>query len=84
VSSWINDNLANTINPIYLAVLALFIIGFSYFYTAIAFDPVQQLGPERFRRIIAAGPSKAGKKEQKQTCLFHRHTLPHWLSSVPE
>jgi preprotein translocase subunit SecY len=42
VSRWINDNLANTINPIYLAVLGLFIVGFSYFYTAIAFDPVRR------------------------------------------
>ena len=42
VSKWINDNLANTVNPFYLAVLALLIVGFAYFYTAIAFDPVQQ------------------------------------------
>jgi preprotein translocase subunit SecY len=39
---WINDWLVRADSPLHMAFLALMIIGFAYFYTAIAFDPVKQ------------------------------------------
>jgi len=76
VSSWINDNLANTINPIYLAVLALFIIGFSYFYTAIAFDPVQQADNLRKQGGFIPGIRPGPQTEHYLAKVLNRITLP--------
>ncbi len=48
VRDWINDNLlqsgAGGLSPTlpYIAMLALLVVAFTYFYTAIQFDPVQQ------------------------------------------
>jgi preprotein translocase subunit SecY len=76
VSSWINDNLANTINPIYLAVLALLIIGFAYFYTAIAFDPVQQADNLRKQGGFVPGIRPGPQTEQYLAKVLNRITLP--------
>ncbi|WBU37696.1 preprotein translocase subunit SecY [Homoserinibacter sp. YIM 151385] len=37
--SWINDNLSTGDNPLYMAVYFLLIVGFTYFYVAITFNP---------------------------------------------
>lgn len=37
--AWINDNLASGDNPLYMAVYFLLIVGFTYFYVAITFNP---------------------------------------------
>ena len=76
VSKWINDNLANTINPIYLTVLALFIIGFSYFYTAIAFDPVQQADNLRKQGGFIPGIRPGPQTEHYLAKVLNRITLP--------
>jgi preprotein translocase subunit SecY len=76
VSKWINDNLANTINPIYLAVLGLFIVGFSYFYTAIAFDPVQQADNLRKQGGFIPGIRPGPQTESYLAKVLNRITLP--------
>ena len=76
VSKWINDNLANTINPIYLAVLGLFIVGFSYFYTAIAFDPVQQADNLRKQGGFIPGIRPGPQTEHYLAKVLNRITLP--------
>jgi preprotein translocase subunit SecY len=76
VSKWINDNLANTINPIYLAVLGLFIVGFSYFYTAIAFDPVKQADNLRKQGGFVPGIRPGPQTEQYLAKVLNRITLP--------
>jgi len=76
VSKWINDYLANTINPIYLAVLGLFIIGFSYFYTAIAFDPVQQADNLRKQGGFIPGIRPGPQTESYLAKVLNRITLP--------
>jgi preprotein translocase subunit SecY len=76
VSRWINDNLANTINPIYLIVLGLFIIGFSYFYTAIAFDPVQQADNLRKQGGFIPGIRPGPQTEAYLAKVLNRITLP--------
>ncbi len=76
VSRWINDNLANTINPIYLFVLGLFIVGFSYFYTSIAFDPVQQADNLRKQGGFIPGIRPGPQTEQYLAKVLNRITLP--------
>ena len=76
VSKWINDNLANTINPVYLFVLGLFIVGFSYFYTAIAFDPVQQADNLRKQGGFIPGIRPGPQTEHYLAKVLNRITLP--------
>ncbi|MCB1257319.1 MAG: preprotein translocase subunit SecY [Microthrixaceae bacterium] len=76
LSKWINDNLANTINPIYLFVLALFIVGFTYFYTAISFDPVQQADNLRKQGGFIPGIRPGPQTEEYLARLLNRITLP--------
>ena len=76
LSKWINDNLANTINPIYLFVLGLLIIGFTYFYTAIAFDPVQQADNLRKQGGFIPGIRPGPQTEQYLSKVLNRITLP--------
>jgi preprotein translocase subunit SecY len=76
VSRWINDNLANTINPIYLIVLGLFIVGFSYFYTAIAFDPVKQADNLRKQGGFIPGIRPGPQTERYLAKVLNRITLP--------
>ena len=76
VSQWINDNLANTVNPFYLAVLALLIVGFAYFYTAIAFDPVQQADNLRKQGGFIPGIRPGPQTEHYLAKVLNRITLP--------
>ncbi len=76
LSKWINDNLANTINPLYLMFLALLIIGFTYFYTAIAFDPVQQADNLRKQGGYIPGIRPGPQTEQYLSKVLNRITLP--------
>ena len=76
VSQWINDNLANTVNPFYLAVLGLLIVGFTYFYTAIAFDPVQQADNLRKQGGFIPGIRPGPQTESYLAKVLNRITLP--------
>ena len=76
VSGWINDNLANTRNIFYLSVLALLIVGFAYFYTAIAFDPVQQADNLRKQGGFIPGIRPGPQTEHYLSKVLNRITLP--------
>lgn len=76
VSSWINDNLVNTVNPLYLTFLGLFIVGFAYFYTAISFDPVQQADNLRKQGGFIPGIRPGPQTETYLTKVLNRITLP--------
>jgi len=76
VSGWINDNLANTLNPFYLFVLGLLIVGFTYFYTAIAFDPVQQADNLRKQGGFIPGIRPGPQTESYLAKVLNRITLP--------
>jgi preprotein translocase subunit SecY len=76
VSEWINNNLANTVNPFYLAVLGLLIVGFTYFYTAIAFDPVQQADNLRKQGGFIPGIRPGPQTESYLAKVLNRITLP--------
>ena len=76
VTKWINDNLRNTVNPFYLAVLGLLIVGFAYFYTAIAFDPVQQADNLRKQGGFIPGIRPGPQTEHYLAKVLNRITLP--------
>lgn len=76
VSRWINDNLVNTINPVYLSFLGLLIVGFAYFYTAISFDPVQQADNLRKQGGFIPGIRPGPQTETYLTKVLNRITLP--------
>ena len=76
VSQWINDNLVNSTNPLYLTFLGLFIVGFAYFYTAIAFDPVQQADNLRKQGGFIPGIRPGPQTEAYLTRVLNRITLP--------
>jgi len=76
VSKFINDYLANTRNLVYLAILGLLIIGFTYFYTAIAFDPVQQADNLRKQGGFIPGIRPGPQTEHYLSKVLNRITLP--------
>jgi preprotein translocase subunit SecY len=76
VSSWINDNLVNTVNPLYLTFLGLLIVGFAYFYTAISFDPAQQADNLRKQGGFIPGIRPGPQTETYLTKVLNRITLP--------
>ena len=76
ISSWINDNLVNTVNPLYLTFLGLLIVGFAYFYTAISFDPVQQADNLRKQGGFIPGIRPGPQTETYLTKVLNRITLP--------
>ena len=76
VSKFINDYLADTTNMVYLAFLGLLIVGFTYFYTAIAFDPVQQADNLRKQGGFIPGIRPGPQTEHYLTKVLNRITLP--------
>ena len=76
VSKFINDYLANTINPVYLMFLGLLIVGFTYFYTAISFDPVQQADNLRKQGGFIPGIRPGPQTETYLSKVLNRITLP--------
>src|SRR3546814_4993987 len=51
VQRFVNDNLVQPDSLVYIVTYGLLIIGFAYFYTAIAFDPVQQAEDRKSTRL---------------------------------
>ena len=76
VQSWVDDNLANPTSPFYLALYGLLIIGFAYFYTAIAFDPSKQADTIRKQGGFIPGIRPGPQTERYLAKILSRITLP--------
>lgn len=76
VTRWINDNLQSGTSPYYLLFYGLLILGFSYFYTAIAFDPVQQADNLRKQGGFIPGIRPGPQTERYLAKVLNRITLP--------
>ena len=76
VTNWINDNLKRGTSPFYLLFFGLMILGFSYFYTAIAFDPVQQADNLRKQGGFIPGIRPGPQTERYLAKVLNRITLP--------
>jgi preprotein translocase subunit SecY len=73
---WINDNLMQADSPFYILIYGLLIIGFAYFYTAIAFDPHKQADTIRKQGGFIPGIRPGPQTERYLAKLLARITLP--------
>jgi preprotein translocase subunit SecY len=76
VQQWVNDNLVQPDSLLYILVYGLLIIGFAYFYTAIAFDPHKQADTIRKQGGFIPGIRPGPQTERYLAKILARITLP--------
>jgi preprotein translocase subunit SecY len=76
VQRWVNDNLVQPDSIFYVVIYGLLIIGFAYFYTAIAFDPAQQAENIRKQGGFIPGIRPGPQTERYLAKILSRITLP--------
>jgi preprotein translocase subunit SecY len=76
VQRWTNDNLVNSKGWAYVALLGLLVIGFTYFYTLISFDPHQQADTIRKQGGFIPGIRPGPQTERYLGRIVNRITLP--------
>ena len=76
VQNFINDNLLQPDNFVYLAIYGVLIIFFAYFYTAITFDPVKQADTIRKQGGFIPGIRPGPQTERHLAKILSRITLP--------
>jgi preprotein translocase subunit SecY len=76
VAKFINDNLVQQTSPLYLFLYGLLIFAFSYFYTSIAFDPVQQADNLRKQGGFVPGIRPGPQTERYFAKVLNRITFP--------
>jgi preprotein translocase subunit SecY len=76
IQNWINDNLVQPDKPAYVIAYGFLIIGFAYFYTAIAFDPAQQAENIRKQGGFIPGIRPGPQTERYLARILTRITLP--------
>ena len=76
VQEWVNAHLVTPDSPIYIVTYGLLIIGFAYFYTAIAFDPHQQADNIRKQGGFIPGIRPGPQTERYLSKILNRITLP--------
>jgi preprotein translocase subunit SecY len=76
VQSWVSNNLVQPDSIFYVAIYGLLIIGFAYFYTAIAFDPAQQAENIRKQGGFIPGIRPGPQTERYLAKILSRITLP--------
>jgi preprotein translocase subunit SecY len=76
VQRWISDNLVQPDSIFYVVLYGLLIIGFAYFYTAIAFDPAQQAENIRKQGGFIPGIRPGQQTERYLARILSRITLP--------
>jgi preprotein translocase subunit SecY len=76
VRTWINDNLLQPDNFMYITIYGLLIIFFAYFYTALTFDPVKQADTIRKQGGFIPGIRPGPQTERHLAKILSRITLP--------
>jgi preprotein translocase subunit SecY len=76
VQRWVNNNLVQPDSIWYVLSYGLLIIGFAYFYTAIAFDPAQQAENIRKQGGFIPGIRPGPQTERYLAKILSRITLP--------
>ncbi|MSO86961.1 MAG: preprotein translocase subunit SecY [Acidimicrobiia bacterium] len=76
IQGWVNDHLVQPDSIVYVLVYGLLIIGFAYFYTAIAFDPAQQAENIRKQGGFIPGIRPGPQTERYLAKILSRITLP--------
>jgi len=76
VQRWVTNNLVQPDSIYYIVIYGLLIIGFAYFYTAIAFDPAQQAENIRKQGGFIPGIRPGPQTERYLAKILARITLP--------
>lgn len=76
VQRWVNNNLVQPDSIFYVVTYGLLIVGFAYFYTAIAFDPAQQAENIRKQGGFIPGIRPGPQTERYLGRILSRITLP--------
>ena len=76
VQELINDNLVQRDSPFFILLYGLLIIGFAYFYTAIAFDPHKQADTIRKQGGFIPGIRPGAPTERHLAFILNRITFP--------
>jgi preprotein translocase subunit SecY len=76
VQRWVDGNLVQPDSIFYVLTYGLLIIGFAYFYTAIAFDPVKQAENIRKQGGFIPGIRPGPQTERYLSRILNRITLP--------
>jgi preprotein translocase subunit SecY len=76
VQQWVNDNLVQPDSLFYIIIYGFLIVGFAYFYTAIAFDPHQQAETIRKQGGFIPGIRPGPQTERYLARILARITLP--------
>ena len=76
VQRWIDGNLLKSDSIWYVLIYGLLIVGFAYFYTAIAFDPAQQAENIRKQGGFIPGIRPGPQTERYLAKILTRITLP--------
>jgi preprotein translocase subunit SecY len=76
VQEWVNNNLVQPDSIFYIVVYGFLTIGFTYFYTAIAFDPHQQADTIRKQGGFIPGIRPGPQTERYLAKILARITLP--------
>jgi preprotein translocase subunit SecY len=76
VQNWVDNNLIQQDSPFYILLYGLLIIGFAYFYTAIAFDPHKQADTLRKQGGFIPGIRPGPQTERYLARILSRITLP--------
>jgi len=76
VQKWVNDNLVNGRGFFYVLFFGLLIVGFTYFYTMITFDPHQQADTIRKQGGFIPGIRPGPQTERYLGKILNRITLP--------
>jgi preprotein translocase subunit SecY len=76
VTKFVNDYVTNQSNWVHLLLYGLMIIGFAYFYNAIAFDPVKQADQIRKQGGYIPGIRPGPQTERHLAKILNRITLP--------
>ena len=76
VQRWVDDHVMATNAPLHMVLYGLLIIGFAYFYTAIAFDPHKQADTIRKQGGFIPGIRPGPQTERYLSRILTRITLP--------
>ena len=76
VQRWVDDHVMATNAPLHMVFYGLLIIGFAYFYTAIAFDPHKQADTIRKQGGFIPGIRPGPQTERYLAKILARITLP--------
>jgi preprotein translocase subunit SecY len=76
VQQWVDENLVNSQNLVYITLFSLMIIAFAYFYNSIAFDPIRQADQIRRQGGFIPGVRPGPQTERYLGKAVNRITLP--------